>query len=204
MDYYNEIKNELIDNEINKKVKDYSKNNYELKKYYNVGKLIIEAQGGENRAKYGNKLIKEYSKRLTAELGRGYSERNLKYMRKFYLFQKGQTMFAQLSWSYYTILLSLNNINEVEYYIKITVEHHLSVRKLKERIKSKEYERLSDDTKEKLKDNKDIEMIELISDPILIKSNGINKDNIKEKTLKKLILVAITACVNSCANVLSR
>ena len=75
MDYYNEIKNELIDNEINKQVKDFSKNKYELQKYYNVGKLLIEAQGGEERAKYGNGLIKEYSKRLTLDLGKGYSTR---------------------------------------------------------------------------------------------------------------------------------
>lgn len=90
MDYYKSIKNILIDNEINKKVKDYSKNKIELQNYYNVGKLIVEAQGGEQRAKYGNKLIKDYSIKLTEELGKGYSETNLKYMRKFYLYQKSQ------------------------------------------------------------------------------------------------------------------
>ena len=65
MNYYNEIKNNLIDVEVYKKVKDYSKNKYELEKYYQVGKLLIEAQGGETRAKYGDGLIKEYSKKLT-------------------------------------------------------------------------------------------------------------------------------------------
>ena len=68
MNYYNEIKSTLIDVEVYKKVKNYSKNKYELEKYYNVGKLLIEAQGGENRAKYGNGLIKEYSMKLTKEL----------------------------------------------------------------------------------------------------------------------------------------
>ena len=58
--YYEEIKNELINNEINKKIKDYSKNKSDLDAYYNVGKLLVEAQGGEDRAKYGNYLIKEY------------------------------------------------------------------------------------------------------------------------------------------------
>lgn len=62
--------------------------------YYNVGKLLIEVHGGEERAKYGNKLIKEYSIKLTNELGKGYSTISLKYMRKFYLFQKGQPMVA--------------------------------------------------------------------------------------------------------------
>ena len=70
MNYYNEIKEQLINNEVYKKVKDYSKNRNELETYYNVGKLIIEAQGGEARAKYGDNLIKEYSKKLTIELGK--------------------------------------------------------------------------------------------------------------------------------------
>ena len=119
MNYYNEIKNELINNEVYKKVKDYSKNKNDLNTYYKVGKLIIEAQGGEERAKYGDGLIKEYSSRLTLELGKGYSERNLKNMRKFYLLvQKGQPVVAELTWSHYTILLSLNNINKMNYYIK--------------------------------------------------------------------------------------
>ena len=96
--YYNEIKNELINNEIYKKVKDHSKNRNELSTYYNVGKLLIEAQVGE----YGDGLIKEYSKRLTRELGKGYSTRSLKNMRRFYLLQsKGQALPAILSWPHY-------------------------------------------------------------------------------------------------------
>ena len=65
MNYYNEIKNTLIDVEVYKTVKDYSKNKYELEKYYQVGKLLVEAQGGETRAKYGDGLIREYSTKLT-------------------------------------------------------------------------------------------------------------------------------------------
>ena len=72
MNYYNEIKNELVNNEVYKKVKDYSKNKNDLSTYYNVGKLLVEAQGGEKRAKYGDGLIKEYSNRLTIELGEGF------------------------------------------------------------------------------------------------------------------------------------
>ncbi len=68
MNYYNEIKRELIDIEVNKRVKDYSKNRSDLSTYYNVGKLLVEAQGGEERAKYGDGLIKEYSKKLMIEL----------------------------------------------------------------------------------------------------------------------------------------
>ena len=87
MNYYNEIKEELISNEITKKVKDYSKNKSDLTTYYNVGKLLFEA--GKH---YGKGIIKEYSKRLTLELGKGYSKRNLWLMLKFYeLIEKMQS-----------------------------------------------------------------------------------------------------------------
>ena len=85
MNYYKEIKNELINNEVYKRVKDYSKNRNELSTYYNVGKLLIEAQGGEDKAKYGNALIKEYSEKLTNEIGRGYTFSALSRMRQFYM-----------------------------------------------------------------------------------------------------------------------
>ena len=93
MNYYDEIKETLIKNEIYKKVKDYSKNKSDLNAYFEVGRLIVEAQGGEKRAKYGNKLIKEYSEKLTKELGKGYKVSNLKNMRQIYLkFRKRQTL----------------------------------------------------------------------------------------------------------------
>ena len=93
MNYYKEIKNELINNEVYKRVKDYSKNKNELNAYYNVGKLLIEAQGGEDRAKYGDGLIKKYSKKLNDELGRKYNITTLKRMRQFYLIvEKGATL----------------------------------------------------------------------------------------------------------------
>ena len=81
MKYYEEIKEILINNEITKRVKDYSKNKSDLDSYFKVGKLLIEAQGGEARAKYGDNIIKEYSKKLTSELGKGYTVSALKRMR---------------------------------------------------------------------------------------------------------------------------
>ena len=111
MNYYNEIKNELINNEVYKRVKDYSKNKNELSTYYNVGKLLIEAQGGKDRAKYGDGLIKEYSKKLNDELGRKYNITTLKRMRQFYLIvEKGATLSQQMTWSHYCELLSINII----------------------------------------------------------------------------------------------
>ena len=188
MNYYNEIKSELINNEVYKKVKDYSKNRRDLNTYYKVGKLIIEAQGGEERAKYGDGLIKEYSKRLTLELGKGYSERNLKNMRKFYLLvQKGHAVRTELTWTHYRQLLFIDDFNKINYYCDLVIKYNLSYRELSERIKNKEYERLSKETKDKLINNEDNRIEDFIKNPIIIK-NTYNNDFISEKMLKQLIL----------------
>ena len=189
MNYYNEIKNELINNEIYKKVKDYSKNRNDLNTYYNVGKLLIEAQGGEDRAKYGDGLIKEYSIRLTNELGKGYTYTALSRMRQFYIFSKVATLSQLLSWSHYVELLKFNDFNIMNYYMNIACKQNLSVRELREKIKSKEYERLDEETKEKLitnnKENNNIQ--DFIKHPIIIK-NKYNYEEISEKILKLLII----------------
>ena len=122
MNYYNEIKNELVNNEINRKVKNYSINKSDLDAYYNVGRMLSEA--GNH---YGKGIIKEYSKRLTYELGKGYSKRNLWLMLKFYeLNEKVQTLSAQLSWSHYCELLSFESTNKINYYIELVKNNNLS------------------------------------------------------------------------------
>ena len=183
MNYYNEIKETVIKNEIYKKVKDYSKNKSDLNAYFEVGRLIVEAQGGEARAKYGNKLIKEYSEKLTKELGKGYSTRNLSLMRKYYLkFKNLQAMPAQLSWSHVCELLDFKNEKELQYYIYITKVQNLSYRNLHNRIKSKEYERIGKDLDiEKPKVNT------LIKNPILIKVKN-KKEKLTEYALHQTIL----------------
>ena len=190
MNYYKEIKNKLIDNEVYKRVKDYSKNRSDLNTYYEVGKLIIEAQGGEERAKYGDNLIKEYSKRLTNELGKGYTFTALSRMRKFYLlFEKIAPVAQQLTWSHYCELLPLEDINEINYYIKITIEQCLSKRQLRDKIKSKEYQRLDDNTKLKLINKEELDIKDNIKNPIVIHNkNNLDKENISERILKDLIL----------------
>ena len=171
INYYNEIKETLVKNEIYKKVKDYSKNKSDLNAYFEVGRLIVEAQGGEKRAKYGNKLIKEYSAKLTKELGKGYNITNLKNMRQFYLKNsKGRTLCDQLQWSHYRYLLSIKNDKAFDYYVMITKNLNLSVRQLRERIKSKEYERIG--FKEELEEPK---INTLIKNPIMIKVGDKNK-----------------------------
>ena len=188
MKYYDEIKNELIKNEITKKVKDYSKNRSDLNTYYNVGKLLSEA--GKH---YGDGIIKEYSKRLTNELGKGYTMTNLKYFRQFYVFLKSHTVCDQLSWSHYRTLLSLSNENEIEYYTKIIIVQNLSVRELRQRIKNNEYERLDESTKEKLK------VPDLVKNQVQIRNTSCINE-ISEKVLQKLILEDIPSFLDELGN----
>ncbi len=194
MNYYNEIKNELINNEVYKKVKDYSKNRSDLKTYYNVGRLLSEA--GKH---YGENIIKKYSEKLTSELGKGYTKKSLFKYKKFYtMIEKVSTVSRQfngirpmmsdhLTWSHYDALLKFNNINEINYYIKIIEDQNLSVRELRNRIKSNEYERLDDKTKLKLINKEETETEDFIKNPILIK-NRYSNEKITEKMLQQLIL----------------
>ena len=187
MKYYNEIKNKLIDNEVYKKVKDYSKNRNNLSTYYAVGKLLYEAGN-----KYGEGIIKKYSERLVIEVGRNYNERTLRRIRQFYLVFKDEiwsTMSTKLMWSHYTEILSLSNVNEINYYINITEEYNLSVRQLRERIRNKEYQRLDDKTKLKLINKEAIDIKDNIKNPIIIKNKlDLDKERISEKVLQNLIL----------------
>ena len=135
MNYYNEIKNKLIDNKVYKEVKDYSKNKNDLTTYYEVGKLLYEAGN-----KYGEGIIKKYSERLVNELGKKYNVRTLRRIRQFYLVigdKIWSPVATNLTWSHYSELLSLKDINEINYYIKITSEQCLSKRELREKIKNK-------------------------------------------------------------------
>ena len=183
MNYYKEIKSELINNEITKRVKDYSKNKSDLNTYYKVGKLLSEA--GKH---YGEGIIKEYSYRLTNELGKGYTFTSLTRMKKYYnLIQKLATVSQQLTYGHYVELLPYEDINKVKYYIKISEEQNLSIRELRTRIKNKEYERLDDNTKNKLINKENTNIQDLIKNPILIKNNY-NYTEISEKVLQKLII----------------
>ena len=187
MKYYNEIKNKLIDNEVYKKVKDYSKNRNDLSTYYEVGKLLYEAGN-----KYGEGIIKKYSERLVIEVGKKYNKRTLFRMRQFYNMieiQKVSPVATQLTWSHYCELLPLKDINEINYYVKITIEQCLSKRQLREKIKNKEYQRLDDKTKLKLINKEEIDIKDNIKNPIIIKNKlDIDKETVSEKMLQRLIL----------------
>jgi len=183
MNYYDNIKELLINNEITKKVKNYSINKSDLDTYYDVGKVLSEA--GKH---YGGGIIKEYSRRLTKELGKGYTFTALTRMKKFYILcEKLATVSQLLTWSHYCEILSIDNIESSLYYIKLVEQQNLSVRQLRSKIKSKEYERLPQETKNKLMLKEEVNVKDLVPNPILIKNKN-NATVISEKALHKLIL----------------
>lgn len=194
MNYYNEIKKELIDNELNKKVKDYSKNKYEIQKYYNVGKLLLAA--GNN---YGEGIITEYSKKLTNEIGKKYSVRYLFDIRKLYLFSKMHPLGAQLTMSHYRLLFPLNDDNEIDYYINQIIKRNLSKRELEKIIKSNEYGRLPENTRNKMIKKEESNVVDFVKSPIQIRNNW-NKEIISEKVLQKLILEDISSFLEELGN----
>ena len=150
MNFYNEIKNKLIDNEINRRVKNYS-----------------------------IKLIREVDKK--------YNITTLKRIRQFYLLiEKGAPLEHQLSWTHYKILIPLKDENKINYYINQTIQRNLSKRQLEEMIKSKEYERLPINTKEKLINKEKTELVDLVKNPIVIKNN--TYETVTEAALQKLML----------------
>ena len=196
MNYYNEIKTQIINNELTKRIKDYSKNRSDLNTYYNVGKLLSEA--GKH---YGEGIIKEYSRRLTTEFGKGYGISNLKRMRQFYLIiEKGVAMPHQLSWSHMLSLLPIKDEKKLKYYIQISEKNNLSYRELRNKIKNNEYERLPEHTKSKLvlQENKD-NIKDFIKEPILIKNSN-KYEIISEKVLQKLILEDIPSFLDELGN----
>ena len=197
INYYDKIKNKLIDNEIYNRVKDYSKERNKVITYFEVGKLLDEA--GKN---YGENIIKEYSLKLINEVGKKFNERTLRRIRQYYRVfcnKKWSPMATKLSWSHYTELLSIKDERKLNYYINISIKNNLSKRQLREKIKTNEYERLDEKTKSKLINNEEYYVTDFVKNPILIKNN-FNYKEISEKVLKKLILENIESFMNELGN----
>ncbi len=195
--YYNEIKARIIDDEMFAKVKDYSKEKHKVITYFEIGKLLSEAGG-----KYGDNIIEEYSKKLVIECGKKYNKRTLFRMRQLYnLFsdEKVSPLVTQLSWSHYLILLSVKNQSAIYYYIEQIAKRNLSKRQLEDVIKSKEYERLPVETRDKIVDKAKLEIKDLVPNPILIKNKN-NIEVVNEKTLHNLILEDIESFMRELGN----
>ena len=196
MNYYNEIKQELINNEITKRVKDYSKNRSDLGTYYNVGKMLSEA--GQH---YGENVIGDYVSKLKIELNKKYNERTLRRYRQFYNFVtnlKWSAMPTKLSWSHITELMVLSDEEEINYYVSLVNDRNISYRKLSELIKDNEYSRIDETTKNKLKHKKRLNIKDFIKSPIVIRNN--NYETISEKVLQKLILEDIESFMKELGN----
>ena len=197
INYYEKIKQELLNNEISKLAKRNSINNSDLTTYYNVGKMLSEA--GKS---YGENIIGKYSVKLTQELGKKYNTTTLKRMRQFYLLiEKGARFGHQLSWSHYVELLPLKDNNEINYYIKMCEQRNLDVRSLRNAIKSKEYERLSEETKNKLITNEELKLPDLVPNPIMISNcDYVDINSISEKYLQENIMLNISSFLKELGN----
>ena len=185
MNYYKEIKNKLLESEIYDRVKDYSKDRNKVNVYYEIGKLLSDAV-----KEYGKNIIRQYSDKLMIEVGKKYNERTLYGMRKFYeIFsnEKLNPVGSKLSWTHYRELLVVKNIDAIRYYIDICEKNNLSKRDLQEKIKSNEYDRLSDIAKNKLINSDKLKIDDLIPDPIIIKAKD-NNEKLTEYALKQVIL----------------
>ena len=192
MNYYEQVENLIKNNEVNKKVRALQDNSETLYTYWNVGRLIVEAQGGEKRAKYGDGLIKEWGKKLSEKYGRGYDYTNLSRMRLFYIeFPIIGSLRQQLTWTHYRYILPIKDENERNYYINRVILDNLSVRDLRREIKNKSFDRLSYADKENVKIINNIDtslsIENMIKDPIILKSN-IDTNEINEKVIHKYII----------------
>ena len=197
INYYDEIKKELLNNEITKKVKNYSINKSDLNTYYNIGKLLKEA--GKH---YGENVIGKYANKLKIDLNKKYNERTLRRYRQFYNFVtnlKWSAMPTKLSWSHITELMILSNEDEINYYISVVNDRNIGYRKLGEIIKNNEYGRIDEETKNKLKNKEELKVPDLVKNPIQIK-NKVGYNEISEKVLQKLILEDIPSFLKELGN----
>lgn len=140
LNFYSHIK-EILENA---RKKTYAAINFAMvEAYWEIGKSIVEMQGGNKTAEYGANLLLLLSEKLTSEYGKGFTITNLKYMRKFYLtFQNRHTLCDQLSWSHYRLIMRVENENARQFYIEEAIKSNWSTRQLERQINTFSYERL--------------------------------------------------------------
>jgi len=194
MNYLDKIKNIIEKNEINQRKYNYYKNESLVETYFNIGKLLVEAQGGKNKTTYGNKLIKTWSVELTKIYGKGYNYTNLCRFRQFYIaFENVAPVGQYLTWTNIRILLPIKDENKRNYYINLCIKQNLSKRMLEELIKNNTYERLSYKEKENIeiiKKEENLTINDMIKNPIYIEvDEKIGK--LSEKLLQELLLEKI-------------
>ncbi len=192
-DFYNEIRNILL----SARNKVYQTANFAMvEAYWNIGKSIIEEQGGNEKAEYGAGLLKELSRQMTHDFGKGFTVTNLKYMRQFYLtFPNGHALRDELSWTHYRLLMKVENDNAREFYIQEAVKSGWSTRQLERQINTFFYERLLS-SKNKEKVSAEIQTSEaaktpedIIHDPYVLEFLGLNpNDDFYESDLEQALI----------------
>ncbi|AVQ23938.1 PDDEXK nuclease domain-containing protein [Fusobacterium nucleatum subsp. nucleatum ATCC 23726] len=165
--------------------------------YWNIGRVIVEKQGGNNKAEYGAALIKNLSKKMTKEFGKGFTVANLKNMRQFYLiFQKSYALRSELTWTHYRLLMRVENENARNFYIEECIKSNWSTRQLERQITTLFYERLLS-SKDKEKVSKEIYKLEpqikkvedIIKDPYVLEFLGLPENtNFLEKNLEQALI----------------
>lgn len=161
-----------------------------LQTYFNIGKEITIAVG--KKSAYGKKLVREYSAVLTKEYGKGYDFTNLNRMRQLFLtFEKVGTVCQQLSWSHYRYILPIKESGKRNYYINLVIKNTLSVRELREAIKNKSYERLTNEDKDKIEiinNESNLSIVDMIKDPIIVNCTNKRVDKYSESALRDILL----------------
>jgi len=165
--------------------------------YWNIGRVIVEKQGGNNKAEYGAALIKNLSKKMTKEFGKGFTVANLKNMRQFYLiFQKSYALRSELTWTHYRLLMRVENENARNFYIEECIKSNWSTRQLERQITTLFYERLLS-SKDKEKVSKEIYKLEpqikkaedIIRDPYVLEFLGLPENtSFLEKNLEQALI----------------
>lgn len=166
--------------------------------YWHIGQKIVEEQGGTERAKYGDELIEDLSKRLTADFGKGFTVRNLWAMRQFYIqFPILHAVRAELSWTHYRSLIRVENPKAREVYMNEAADHAWSTRLLDEQVDKHYYERLISTHKEAINDLNEQNTAQLLvtpqdyvlKDPLLLDYYAL-QENVKynENDIEQLII----------------
>lgn len=172
-------------------------NNAMVEAYWNIGRVIVEKQGGKDKAEYGTALLKNLSKEMTKEFGKGFTLTNLKYMRQFYLtFPKSHALSDQLSWTHYRLLMRVKNENARNFYLEESIKENWSTRQLERQITTLFYERILS-SKNKNKVAQEIYKLEpqrkqpedVIKDPYVLEFLGLPENmDFLEKNLEQALI----------------
>ena len=191
--FYSEIKKILT----NARDKVYQTANFTMvEAYWQIGKSIVKEQNGEERAEYGTGLLKELSKQMTQDFGRGFTVANLKNMRQFYLtFPNGYALRSELSWTHYRLLMRVENDNARQFYMDEAVKSQWSTRHLEIQINTFFYERLLS-SKNKENVAQEIQTLEpektpedIIRDPYVLEFLGLSpNDDFYESDLEQALI----------------